>query len=290
MVARLIHEKSGRGGEFVAINCGAIPDQLLESELFGHERGAFTGAEAARPGRFEQAAHGTLFLDEIGDMPPAMQVKLLRVLEERVVGRVGGVRSRVVDTRVVAATHRDLQQCIDDGGFREDLYYRLNVFPLEVPALRERPEDIRPLVLEMIERSREKLGVSVDITDDAFRALEAYAWPGNVRELCNLIERLAVIRPNGVVDVGDLPWPVVPMKAQPEVLSADLVATRVDLPAAGIDLKQYPVRGRTRGHRSGTRSSRWCRQKGGRPLGAAPHDARGEDSSLPDRERRRVSR
>ena len=237
VVARMLHEQSGRRGQFVAINCGAIPDQLLESELFGHERGAFTGADTARAGRFEQATGGTLFLDEIGDMPVPMQVKLLRVLEERSVERVGGGRSRPVDTRVIAATHRDIQQCIDEGGFREDLFYRLNVFPLEVPSLRERPEDIRPLVAEMIQRSESRLGVTIHLTEPAFKALERYSWPGNVRELGNLIERLAVIKPNGVVELEDLPWPVTPLKT--EVVSAQLEVATTALPETGVDLKQY---------------------------------------------------
>ena len=237
VVARMLHEQSGRGGQFVAINCGAIPDQLLESELFGHERGAFTGADTARAGRFEQAAGGTLFLDEIGDMPVPMQVKLLRVLEERTVERVGGARSRPVDTRVIAATHRDIQQCIDEGGFREDLFYRLNVFPLEVPALRERPEDIRPLIAEMINRSEARLGVTISLAEPALRALESYSWPGNVRELANLIERLAVIRPNGRVELEDLPWPVTPLRT--EVVAAKLEVAKTPLPEAGVDLKEY---------------------------------------------------
>lgn len=238
VVARMIHDKSGRTGEFVAINCGAIPDALLESELFGHERGAFTGAAASRAGRFEQAAGGTLFLDEIGDMPTPMQVKLLRVLQERVVERVGGTDSRTIDVRVVAATHRDLQKCIDEGGFREDLYYRLNVFPLEVPALRDRRSDIPPLIAEMIARAGGKLGVTIALTDDALEALVDYSWPGNVRELGNLVERLAVIKPNGLVDVRDLPSPIRPQTATTEVIAEDLRPT-VELPSTGLDLKQY---------------------------------------------------
>lgn len=238
VVARMIHDQSGRSGEFVAINCGAIPDSLLESELFGHERGAFTGAAGSRAGRFEQAAGGTLFLDEIGDMPAPMQVKLLRVLQERIVERVGGNDSRTIDVRVVAATHRDLQKCIDEGGFREDLYYRLNVFPLEVSALRERPADIAPLIAEMIARAGGKLGVTIALTDDALEALVSYGWPGNVRELGNLVERLAVIKPNGLVDVADLPSPIRPADASPEVIGGDLVSS-VELPSTGLDLKQY---------------------------------------------------
>ena len=243
VIAREIHRQSGRSGPFVAINCGAIPDHLLESELFGHERGAFTGAASARQGRFEQANGGTLFLDEIGDMPTAMQVKLLRVLQERVVERVGGSRSRPVDIRIVTATHRDLQQRIEDGQFREDLFYRLSVFPIEITGLRERPEDIPLLAEEMIRRAQANLGVGVHISQPAMRLLAAYEWPGNVRELGNLVERLAVIKPDGVIEAADLPWPIRPDKDEPEVLSSKLVSDHdpheLTLPAQGIDLKRH---------------------------------------------------
>jgi sigma-54 specific flagellar transcriptional regulator A len=241
VVARRIHEQSGRSGEFIAINCGAIPDDLLESELFGHERGAFTGASSARAGRFELADGGTLFLDEIGDMPIAMQVKLLRVLQERIIERLGGSTPIPVDVRLIAATHRDLAKRIEDNLFREDLYYRLSVFPIDIPPLRERPDDIAPLVEEMIHRVRRNNGVTISLTDDAMRFLSEYAWPGNVRELANLVERLAVINPNGLIDEADLPWPLKPHR-EPEVLSAKLVArsdSLTNLPADGLDLKQY---------------------------------------------------
>ena len=247
VVARQIHEQSGRKGPFVAVNCGAIPENLLESELFGHERGAFTGAVSTRAGRFELANGGTFFLDEIGDMPAVMQVKLLRVLEERSIERVGGTTSIPVDVRLIAATHRDLPQRIEAGRFREDLYYRLSVFPIEIAPLRERPEDVAPLVAEFVWRLQSDQSLGLEIADDAMRILEAYAWPGNVRELANLIERLVVIRPNGVVTAADLPWPLVDTPAeadvQPEVLDAAL--TPVDagstaaLPTEGFDLKQY---------------------------------------------------
>ena len=239
VVARRIHALSGRDGPFVAINCGAIPDHLLESELFGHEKGAFTGAASARAGRFELASGGTLFLDEIGDMPTAMQVKLLRVLQERLVERVGGNRVREVDIRVITATHRDLQKRIGDGRFREDLYYRLSVFPIEIPALRDRPDDIPPLVDEMIARARRNLGVGVALSDDALEAMMDYAWPGNVRELANLIERLAVIRPNGLIRLADLPWPVRPSETAAAAPPAPADPAAVTLPAGGIDLKQH---------------------------------------------------
>ena len=247
VVAQMIHEWSGRKGPFVAINCGAIPENLLESELFGHERGAFTGAHKARAGRFEQADGGTFFLDEIGDMPPVMQVKLLRVLEERVIERVGGTQSIPVDVRVVAATHRDLPQRIEEGKFREDLYYRLGVFPIEIAPLRDRPEDVAPLVEEFIRRVCGDLSMGLYVTSKAMRVLEQYAWPGNVRELANLIERLLVIKPNGVIDADDLPWPLVEPEASPgslqeeavEVLGRDSRKSSVRLPGDGIDLKEY---------------------------------------------------
>lgn len=247
VVARQIHECSGRKGPFVAVNCGAIPEQLLESELFGHERGAFTGAVASRAGRFEQAKGGTFFLDEIGDMPTAMQVKLLRVLEERVVERVGGTASIPVDVRLIAATHRDLPQHIAAGKFREDLFYRLSVFPIEITSLRERPEDIPLLVEEFIQRMTMDHGVSVRLADGALNALQEYSWSGNVRELANLVERLAVLKPNGTVNKSDLPWPIVhrdePPAESPEVIGLTISEMTADgitaLPGDGIDLKKY---------------------------------------------------
>lgn len=247
VVARQVHEQSGRKGPFVAVNCGAIPENLLESELFGHERGAFTGAVSARAGRFEQAKGGTFFLDEIGDMPSVMQVKLLRVLEERVIERVGSADSIPVDVRLVAATHRDLPRRIEAGKFREDLYYRLSVFPIEITPLRERPEDISPLVDEFIRRLCAQQSISLQIASDAMKLLEKYSWPGNVRELANLIERLVVVKPNGIVKAHDLPWPIVerkePRPEVTEVLSSELnpvsAGVRVTLPSTGLDLKQY---------------------------------------------------
>ncbi len=240
VVARQIHDLSGRDGPFIAVNCGAIPEHLLESELFGHERGAFTGAVSARAGRFEQAKGGTFFLDEIGDMPPVMQVKLLRVLEERVVERVGGTKSIPVDVRLVAATHRNLPERIEEGKFREDLYYRLCVFPVEISPLRDRPSDVRPLVDEFSQRLHEAHAVSIRLTDAAMQLLEAYDWPGNVRELSNLIERLAVTRPNGIVDARDLPWPISGEEAgETAVTASETASAAVHLPSEGIDLKRY---------------------------------------------------
>lgn len=206
VVARNLHFHSERkDNPFVPVNCGAIPPDLLESELFGHEKGAFTGAISARQGRFELANGGTLFLDEIGDMPLAMQVKLLRVIQERVFERVGGNKSIKANVRIIAATHRNLETEITEGRFREDLYYRLNVFPIEMPSLSERTEDIPLLLEELIVRMENNKRGSVRLTPAAVTALQQYQWPGNVRELSNLVERLLIMFPNGVVDTHDLP-------------------------------------------------------------------------------------
>lgn len=254
VVARSLHMLSQRRERaFVPVNCGAIPGDLLESELFGHEKGAFTGAINTRQGRFELAEGGTLFLDEIGDMPLPMQVKLLRVIQERTFERVGSNRSIAADVRLVAATHRNLDSNIQDGRFREDLYYRLNVFPIELPPLRERRDDIPLLINEFIIRL-EKMGRgAVRLTPGAMGSLRDYPWPGNVRELANLMERLVIMFPNGLVDVRDLPPKFQMEGAQPiEVALPEPVVTPVAavtttgvasaaarLPADGIDLKDY---------------------------------------------------
>jgi sigma-54 specific flagellar transcriptional regulator A len=206
VVARAIHAQSNRRDRpFVAVNCGAIPSELLESELFGHEKGAFTGAITARRGRFEMAEGGTLFLDEIGDMSLPMQVKILRVLQERTYERVGSSRSTHCSVRIVAATHRNLEESILKGIFREDLYYRINVFPIEMPPLRERLEDL-PMLIEDLTVAQERNGHGgVKLSADAVHVLRAYHWPGNVRELSNLIERLAVLYPSQPVSAADLP-------------------------------------------------------------------------------------
>lgn len=206
VVARNIHLLSSRAsGPFVPINCGAIPAELLESELFGHEKGAFTGAISTRKGRFELAQGGTLFLDEIGDMPQPMQVKLLRVLQERIFERVGGTQTIKADVRIIAATHRDLETMISDGGFREDLYYRLNVFPIETPALSERAEDLPLLINELLQRQFQAHQAKVKFTERALESLKLHPWPGNVRELANLLERMVIMYPDQVVDVAELP-------------------------------------------------------------------------------------
>ena len=195
LAARAIHEQSPRHGRpFVAVHCGALPEALLESELFGYEKGAFTGATQRKPGRLELADGGTLFLDEIGDVPPAVQVKLLRALQERIFDRLGGVKSVAVDVRFVAATHRDLEAMTATGAFREDLLYRLNVVPIRMPPLRERPEDIEPLARHFcagFAQANDRPGLT--LLPEACRALAALPWPGNVRQLQNLIERLVVL-------------------------------------------------------------------------------------------------
>jgi len=206
VVARNIHYFSNRNSKtFVPVNCGAIPPELLESELFGHEKGAFTGAITSRQGRFSMAEGGTLFLDEIGEMTMAMQVKLLRVLEERVFERVGGTATIQSDVRIIAATNRNLEEMVQQGKFREDLYFRLDVFPINLPALRERIEDLPLLIKELVTRLESKNQNSVRFTQDAVVAMSKYDWPGNVRELANQIERMSIQHPNGVVEECDLP-------------------------------------------------------------------------------------
>ena len=206
MVARHVHELSGRAAHpFVPVNCGAIPADLLESELFGHEKGAFTGALTTRLGRFEFAEGGTLFLDEIGDMSLQMQVKLLRVLQERSFERVGSNKTIRCNVRIIAATHRDLDAAIIAGRFREDLYYRLNVFPLQMPPLRERLDDLPVLIDHLVQRQNMSAGRPIQLDQSAMHCLARNRWPGNVRELANLLERLAILFPAQTVSAADLP-------------------------------------------------------------------------------------
>ena len=206
VVAQGIHSQSERAvGPFIAVNCGAIPGELLESELFGHEKGAFTGAVSARVGRFEQAAAGTLFLDEIGDMPQGMQVKLLRVLQERSFERVGSNKTQLCDVRIIAATHQDLEAHAETGKFRADLYYRLNVFPIEIPPLRERPDDVQVIAERFLESFNKQRGTSTKVSKACFDALRQYPWPGNARELSNLMERLTILHPDEQVSLSQLP-------------------------------------------------------------------------------------
>ncbi len=252
VVARNLHyHSSRRDAPFVPVNCGAIPAELLESELFGHEKGAFTGAITARVGRFEMAEGGTLFLDEIGDMPLNMQVKILRVLQERTFERVGSNRTQSADVRVIAATHKHLEDMIESGDFREDLYYRLNVFPIEMPALRDRVEDIPLLINELISRMEKEKRGSLRMNSAAIMSLCRHDWPGNVRELANLVERLSIMHPYGVIGVQELPKkfryvddydenrPVEDTgmpSGIPGLVGLDAPAL---LPVNGIDLKDY---------------------------------------------------
>ena len=205
LVSRALHSQSARvSSPFVAINCGAIPDQLLESELFGHRRGAFTGATCDRKGRFELAHKGTLFLDEIGDMPSQLQVKFLRVLEEKVIQPLGGISEIEVDVRIVAATHRDLEEMVSQGEFREDLLYRLNVLPIRIPPLSERKEDIPELLAHFAE-SFAVNNQKVNFTKRSLLFLQAYSWPGNVRELSNLVQRFSVLYPGKTIELSKIP-------------------------------------------------------------------------------------
>jgi len=259
VVARNIHYFSNRNGKnFVPVNCGAIPPDLLESELFGHEKGAFTGAITSRSGRFSMAEGGTLFLDEIGEMTMAMQVKLLRVLEERVFERVGGTATITADVRIIAATNRNLEDMVKQGKFREDLYFRLDVFPIQLPALRQRIEDLPLLTKELILRLEHTKQNTVRFTKNAIIAMSKYDWPGNVRELANLIERMSITHPHKVVDERDLPLKIkvnalsenkgIELKDLdersiqavcnvPTVINAN--APQINFPAEGFDLKTY---------------------------------------------------
>lgn len=254
VVARNLHYHSERRDKpFVPINCGAIPAELLESELFGHEKGAFTGAINSRPGRFELAEGGTLFLDEIGDMPLNMQVKILRVLQEHTFERVGSNKTLRADVRIIAATHKNLEQMIEEGTFREDLYYRLNVFPIEMPSLRERVEDLPLLLNELISRLENEKRGSIRFNSAAIMSLCRHDWPGNVRELANLVERLAILHPYGVIGVNELPKKFRYMdglddndafvSALPDVTQGEGRLAGVDspalLPVNGLDLREY---------------------------------------------------
>ncbi|MFT5887654.1 MAG: sigma-54 specific flagellar transcriptional regulator A [Zhongshania sp.] len=244
VVARTLHRLSERSaGPFVPINCGAIPRELLESELFGHERGAFTGAISSRAGRFEMAEGGSLFLDEIGDMPLDMQVKILRVLQERCFERVGSNKTQIANVRIIAATHRNLEAMIAAGEFREDLYYRLNVFPIEVPSLAQRSEDI-PHLIRVISAQLQAEGLGrLRLSGSAIASLQSHHWSGNIRELANLLERLAIMFPSSVVGNADLPpayrygdvdFSVLPALGQG---SNDIPPSNDSLPAEGLDMK-----------------------------------------------------
>jgi DNA-binding NtrC family response regulator len=233
LIARAIHYNSNRAdNSFVAINCGAIPAELLESELFGHVKGAFTGAISNRIGRFELADGGTIFLDEIGDLEPALQVKILRVLQERTFEPVGGTKSLQANVRVITATNKNLEELVEQGQFREDLYYRLNVIPVVLPSLRERRSDIPLLMAHFLDHfNKGKNKKLTGVSPEAMECLVSYNWPGNIRELENLVERLAILKGQGLVDVNDLPSRYRPMSTNTAVSGA----TFFDVPEDGVD-------------------------------------------------------
>ncbi|PMP71406.1 MAG: RNA polymerase subunit sigma-54 [Thermodesulfovibrio aggregans] len=235
LVAKMIHLKSLRAEKpFIPVNCAAIPSELLESELFGYEKGAFTGANTQRLGRFEVANEGTIFLDEIGDMPVHLQVKILRVLQEKAFERIGGTKSIHVNVRIIAATNKDLENEVKEGRFREDLFWRLNVVPVVIPPLRERKEDIPLLCDYFIDKFSKKFGYSLQIKQEAMEVLLNYHWPGNVRELENLIERLYVLNDGGVITVEDLPEKI----KFGESLLPKTVSDDINPFSAGIDLNE----------------------------------------------------
>lgn len=241
LVARAIHHQSDRKDKpLVPVNCGAIPEELLESELFGHEKGAFTGAIKSRPGRFEMAEGGTVFLDEIGDMSPQLQVKLLRVLQEHQFERVGGIKTIDADIRVVAATNRDLKDLVEKGGFREDLYYRLNVVPIRVPPLRERRSDIPLLCNHFIDRLGRQKGIGTKkLPQNITEKLMRYSWPGNVRELENMLERMCILAEDDVIGDEDLPSRLADLEPIPQrALATDGDFAETTIPVDGLDFNQ----------------------------------------------------
>ena len=255
LIARALHLNSPRKSKpFIAVNCAAIPHDLLESELFGYEKGAFTGALNARVGRIELANQGTIFFDEIGDMPPALQVKLLRVLAEREIDRIGSVKSTPVDIRVITATHQNLEAAIEEGRFREDLYYRLNIIPLALPPLRDRKTDI-PLLVSHFLNQFNGTGRSKTINEEAMNILGNYSWPGNIRELANFVERMVVLSIDATITPRDLPdkvlgevpkekWTPLEKDSEPtgnptQILQQSLRQSfRVGIPDEGINLKK----------------------------------------------------
>jgi len=255
LIARALHLNSPRKSKpFIAVNCAAIPHDLLESELFGYEKGAFTGAVNARIGRIELANQGTIFFDEIGDMPPALQVKLLRVLAEREIDRIGSVKSTPVDIRVITATHQNLEAAIEEGRFREDLYYRLNIIPLALPPLRDRKTDI-PLLVSHFLNQFNGTGRSKTINEEAMNILENYSWPGNIRELANFVERMVVLSIGSTITSRDLPdkvlgevpkekWTPLEKDSEPtgnptQILQQSLRQSfHVGIPDEGINLKK----------------------------------------------------
>jgi DNA-binding NtrC family response regulator len=258
VVARAIHAHSPRrGGPFVGVNCGALPGELLESELFGHVRGAFTGAVRERAGRFEVAAGGTLFLDEVADLPLQLQVKLLRVLQERTFERVGESQSRRTDARIIAATNLDLRRAVQEGRFREDLFYRLRVVPIEIPPLRDRREDIEPLATYLLARVAARQGRALRFSPDALRALLDYGWPGNVRELENALEYAVAVCKGQTILPEDLPAELQQETAGPPFSAVPVVATEGDRGRSPVDVQVLEA----------LEAHRWRRVEAARALG-----------------------
>lgn len=235
LVAKALHTLSGRKGNLVPVNCAAIPEEILESELFGHEKGAFTGAVSSKLGRFQLADNGTIFLDEIGEMSTKLQAKLLRVLQDGKVDAVGATKSTNVNVRVIAATNKDLKELVKEGKFREDLYYRLQVVPIDLPSLKNRQGDINILVDYFIKYFSCKFKKDVKITDTARNALCSYSWPGNIRELENLSERLVVLSDNEMISESDLPSYIFDGQ-EDGLFSQDILS---DIPETGIDFNEY---------------------------------------------------
>lgn len=267
--ARFIHRSSARGeGPFVPLNCAAIPETMLEAVLFGSERGAYTGADQTRPGKFEQAHGGTLLLDEVTEMPVHLQAKLLRVLQEREVERLGAARARPVDVRVLATSNRDLAGAVRAGLLREDLYFRLNVFPLRIPPLRERPADILPLAERLLRRVSGEAAASPQIAPDAAARLRGYAWPGNVRELGNVMERAAVLHDGGVIRAGD----VVLEASLPDHGRAALTALGSETDAVDLDSSIRTIERRL--IVEALRAEGGCRKDAAERLGISPRTLR----------------
>jgi Nif-specific regulatory protein len=263
LIANAIHYNSPRAnGPFIKLNCAALPDNLLESELFGHEKGAFTGAVSQRKGRFEQAHGGTIFLDEIGEISPAFQAKLLRVLQEGEFERVGGVKTQVVDVRVVAATNKDLESEVQQGEFREDLYYRLNVMPIHTPPLRERAEDIPDLVRFLVAKIAKSQGRELEVEDSAIRQLMRYDWPGNVRELENCLERAAVMSEEGKIDGRVVDLTGLPGGSQAGSGVGSTAAAQVDLDDPDLDERERVI--------AALEQAGWVQAKAARLLGMTP--------------------
>ncbi|MCG8093412.1 MAG: sigma 54-interacting transcriptional regulator, partial [Candidatus Thiodiazotropha endolucinida] len=261
LIANAIHYNSPRSnGPFIKLNCAALPDTLLESELFGHEKGAFTGAVSQRKGRFEQAHGGTIFLDEIGEISPAFQAKLLRVLQEGEFERVGGVKTQVVDVRVVAATNKDLESEVQEGNFREDLYYRLNVMPINTPPLRERSEDIPDLARFLVSKIAKSQGRELEVEDSALGPLMRYDWPGNVRELENCLERAAVMSSDGKIDKNAIN--LTGLQGNPPQAVTLSTANRVDIDDPELDERERVI--------AALEQAGWVQAKAARLLGMTP--------------------